>query len=96
MLYVSERTALYVYALGYEPPFPMDPAAGSGVAPARQTAIEGVSGRPCHAHDVARNVLAADDDFRRLHPDVPAGTEQARPLPEQNLIRRMLLREGAR
>ncbi|MGH1551539.1 helix-turn-helix domain-containing protein [Streptomyces sp. L7] len=28
-----ERTALYVYALGYEPPFPMDPSAGSSASP---------------------------------------------------------------
>ncbi|MFD7164878.1 helix-turn-helix transcriptional regulator [Streptomyces violascens] len=29
-----ERTALYVYALGYEPPIPMDPTSGTNVGPA--------------------------------------------------------------
>ncbi|MFI6623713.1 helix-turn-helix domain-containing protein [Streptomyces sp. NPDC050528] len=88
-----ERTALYVYALGYEPPFPMDPLAGSSVAPAWQKAIERVSGQPCYANDVAWNVLAANDDFIRMFPQAPG---QPARLPEQNLIRWMLLREDAR
>ncbi|CAM5268531.1 helix-turn-helix domain-containing protein [Streptomyces xanthochromogenes] len=88
-----ERTALYVYALGYEPPIPMDPLAGTNVAPAWQTAVNNVSGQPCYINDVAWNVLAANDDFVRMFPQVDAQTPR---LPEQNLLRWMLLREDAR
>ncbi len=88
-----ERTALYVYALGYEPPIPMDPCAGTNVAPAWQEAVRHVSGQPCYINDVAWNVLAANDDFIRMFPQ-PEG--QSPRLPEQNLIRWMLLREDAR
>ncbi|RSS78891.1 XRE family transcriptional regulator, partial [Streptomyces sp. WAC02707] len=41
-----ERNVLYVYALGYEPPFPMDPCAGTNVDPAWQIAVNGISGQP--------------------------------------------------
>ncbi|WP_406395215.1 helix-turn-helix transcriptional regulator [Streptomyces sp. NBC_00882] len=63
-----ERTALYVYALGYEPPIPLDPGAGSNVSPAWQKAVRHVSGQPCYIKDVAWNVLAANDDFIRMFP----------------------------
>ncbi|MFD7898928.1 helix-turn-helix domain-containing protein [Streptomyces sp. NPDC059743] len=88
-----ERTALYVYSLGYEPPIPMDPTAGTNVAPAWQLAVNRVSGQPCYINDVAWNVLAANDDFIRMFPQDPGTTPR---LPEQNLIRWMLLREDAR
>ncbi|WNI20117.1 helix-turn-helix domain-containing protein [Actinacidiphila sp. ITFR-21] len=88
-----ERTALYVYSLGYEPPIPMDPTAGTNVAPAWQQAVNRVSGQPCYINDVAWNVLAANDDFIRMFPQDPGTTPR---LPEQNLIRWMLLREDAR
>lgn len=88
-----ERTALYVYALGYEPPFPMDPMAGTNVDPAWQVAVNGVSGQPCYINDVAWNVLAANEDFKRMFPQ-PDGKPPE--LPERNLIRWMLLREEAR
>ncbi|MER5664215.1 MmyB family transcriptional regulator [Streptomyces mirabilis] len=88
-----ERTALYVYALGYEPPIPMDPTAGTNVAPAWQKAVEGVSGQPCYVNDVAWNILAANEDFIRMFPQDPGRRAH---LPEQNLIRWMLLREDAR
>ncbi|MFD4210777.1 helix-turn-helix domain-containing protein, partial [Micromonospora tulbaghiae] len=61
-----ERTALYIYAIGYDPPFPMDPCAGTNVDPAWQVAVNGVSGQPCYINDVAWNVLAANDDFKRM------------------------------
>ncbi|WP_055535256.1 helix-turn-helix domain-containing protein [Streptomyces graminilatus] len=88
-----ERSALYVYALGHEPPIPMDPMAGTNVAPAWQHAVTHVTGQPCYVNDVAWNVLAANDDFIRMFPQIPG--EKPR-LPEQNLIRWMLLREDAR
>ncbi|AKN75681.1 transcriptional regulator [Streptomyces sp. PBH53] len=89
----GERTALYVYTLGYEPPFPMDPMAGTNVASAWQSAVSRVSGQPCYINDVAWNVLAANDDFVRMFPQELGQPPQ---LPEQNLIRWMLLREDAR
>ncbi|MFD7919568.1 helix-turn-helix domain-containing protein [Streptomyces sp. NPDC059740] len=88
-----ERTALYVYALGYEPPIPMDPMAGTNVAPAWQHAVNHVTGQPCYINDLAWNVLAANDDFIAMFPQEPGTTPR---LPEQNLIRWMLLREDAR
>ncbi len=88
-----ERTALYVYALGYEPPFPMDPLAGTQVGPAWLTAVNRVKGQPCYINDVAWNVLACNDDFIRMFPQVPDTVPQ---LPERNLMRWMLLREEAR
>ncbi|MEE1931255.1 helix-turn-helix domain-containing protein [Streptomyces sp. TRM 70351] len=88
-----ERNVLYVYALGYEPPFPMDPCAGTNVAPAWQVAVDSVSGQPCYINDVAWNVLAANDDFKRMFPQSEG---KAPELPERNLIRWMLLREDAR
>ncbi|MFD5704237.1 helix-turn-helix domain-containing protein [Streptomyces lasiicapitis] len=88
-----ERTALYVYALGYEPPFPMDPLAGTHVGPAWLTAVHRVKGQPCYINDVAWNVLACNDDFVRMFPQVPGRVPQ---LPERNLMRWMLLREDAR
>ncbi|WP_256103685.1 helix-turn-helix domain-containing protein [Streptomyces sp. ODS05-4] len=88
-----ERSALYVYSLGYEPPIPMDPTAGTNVAPAWQHAVSNVSGQPCYINDVAWNVLAANDDFIRMFPQAPGEPPR---LPEQNLIRWMLLREDAR
>ncbi|WP_328373128.1 helix-turn-helix domain-containing protein (plasmid) [Streptomyces sp. NBC_00445] len=88
-----ERTALYVYALGYEPPFPMDPMAGTNVAPAWQEAVIGVSGHPCYINDVAWNVLAGNDEFVQMFPQDPGKPGR---LPESNLIRWMLLAEDAR
>ncbi|MEU6349963.1 helix-turn-helix domain-containing protein [Streptomyces sp. NPDC047072] len=88
-----ERTALYVYSLGHEPPIPMDPMAGTNVAPAWQRAVSKVSGQPCYVNDLAWNVLAANDDFIAMFPQQP-GTPLR--LPERNLIRWMLLREDAR
>ncbi|MEU8964801.1 helix-turn-helix domain-containing protein [Streptomyces sp. NPDC048491] len=88
-----ERAALYIYSLGYEPPIPMDPAAGKNVGPAWQKAVNQVSGQPCYINDVAWNVLAANQDFISMFPQ-----EVGRPprLPERNLMRWMLLREDAR
>jgi transcriptional regulator with XRE-family HTH domain len=60
-----ERAALYVYALGYEPPLPMDPMAGTVVNQAWQVAVDAVSGQPCYINDVAWNVLAANEEFKR-------------------------------
>lgn len=88
-----ERTALYVYSLGYEPPIPMDPMAGTNVAPAWRHAVNNVSGQPCYVNDLAWNVLAANDDFVAMFPQDPGTAPR---LPEQNLIRWMLLREDAR
>jgi transcriptional regulator with XRE-family HTH domain len=88
-----ERNVLYVYALGYEPPFPMDPCAGTNVDPAWQVAVSRISGQPCYINDVAWNVLAANDDFKRMFPQSEGKTPE---LPERNLIRWMLLREDAR
>ncbi|MEU4929372.1 helix-turn-helix domain-containing protein [Streptomyces yokosukanensis] len=88
-----ERTALYVYALGHKPPFPMDLRAGTSVDAAWRTAIGTVSGLPCYVNDVAWNLLAWNDDFVRLFPR-KADAEPR--LPERNLIRWMLLREEAR
>ncbi|MFF9458047.1 MmyB family transcriptional regulator [Streptomyces flaveolus] len=88
-----ERAALYVYAVGYEPPFPLDPMAGTNVDPAWQVAVNCVSGQPCYINDVAWNVLAANDDFKLMFPQ-PEGKSPE--LPERNLIRWMLLCEDAR
>ncbi|WP_331721326.1 helix-turn-helix domain-containing protein [Streptomyces sp. NBC_00212] len=88
-----ERTALYVYALGYEPPIPMDPTSGTNVGPAWQRAVSQVTGQPCYINDVAWNVLAANQDFISMFPQVEGQTPL---LPEQNLIRWMLLREDSR
>jgi transcriptional regulator with XRE-family HTH domain len=79
-----ERNVLYVYALGYEPPFPMDPCTGTNVDPAWQVAVTGVAGQPCYINDVAWNMLAANDDFKRMFPQVEG---KAPELPERNLIR---------
>ncbi|MGW7072344.1 MmyB family transcriptional regulator [Streptomyces sp. NPDC054855] len=88
-----ERSALYVYALGHEPPTPMDPAAGTNVPSAWQKAVRKVTGQPCYINDVAWNILAANDDFIRMFPQTPGKPPR---LPEQNLMRWMLLREEAR
>ncbi|MGW2690053.1 MmyB family transcriptional regulator [Streptomyces sp. NPDC001414] len=88
-----ERAALYIYAIGWEPPFSTDPMAGTNVNPAWQVAVNGVSGQPCYISDVAWNVLAANDDFKLMFPQ-PEG--KAPELPDRNLIRWMLLREDAR
>lgn len=88
-----ERTALYVYSLGYEPPIPMDPMAGTDVAPAWQRAVSHVTGQPCYINDVAWNVLAANDDFIAMFPQEHTTAPR---LPEQNLMHWMLLREDAR
>lgn len=88
-----ERTTLYIYALGHVPPIPMDPMAGTNVAPAWQNAVNQISGQPCYINDVAWNVLAANDDFIRMFPQVES---QSPRLPERNLMRWLLLREDAR
>ena len=88
-----ERTALYVYALGHEPPVPMNPEAGTRVDPAWLMAVRGVSGLPCYVNDVAWNILGWNDDFLHMFPR----REGAAPaLPERNLMRWMLLSEEAR
>ncbi|MCX5384494.1 helix-turn-helix domain-containing protein [Streptomyces sp. NBC_00083] len=89
----GERTALYIYALGYEPPTPLDPTSGTSVAPAWQKAVNEVTGQPCYINDVAWNLLAYNDDFVSIFPQVEG---EAPRVPEQNLIRWMLLREDAR
>ncbi|MFF2374752.1 helix-turn-helix domain-containing protein [Streptomyces xiamenensis] len=89
----QERATLYVYALGHEPPTPMDPMAGTNVAPAWEQAVGRVSGHPCYINDVAWNLLAANDEFLRMFPQTP-GKDLG--LPDRNLMRWMLLREEAR
>ncbi len=89
-----ERTALYVYALGYEPPVPMHLGTGMNVDPAWEVAVHGVTGQPCYINDVAWNVLAANDEFKGMFPR-PEGMA-APELPVRSLIRWMLLREDAR
>jgi transcriptional regulator with XRE-family HTH domain len=88
-----ERTALYVFALGYEPPIPMDPMAGTNVAPAWRRAVSGVTGQPCYINDVAWNVLACNTEFVQMFPQKPGVKPR---LPEKNLMRWMLLHEEAR
>ncbi|MEU5958168.1 helix-turn-helix domain-containing protein [Streptomyces sp. NPDC047525] len=92
-----ERTALYVYAVGYEPPTPMDPEAGMGIPDVWHQAVNRVTGQPCYVNDVAWNILVANGDFFTMFPR-EVGTPPVSPprLPEQNLIRWMLLREEAR
>ncbi|MET9365058.1 helix-turn-helix domain-containing protein [Streptomyces sp. NPDC006632] len=87
-----ERAALYVYALGYEPPHPLDPDAGTHVLPAWQKAVQQVTA-PSYVVDVAWNILACNDAFIRMFPQVP-GTEPR--LPDQNTMRWLLLHEDAR
>ncbi|MFD0418629.1 helix-turn-helix domain-containing protein [Streptomyces sp. NPDC127108] len=89
----QERTALYVYSLGYEPPHPQDPLAGRSVHSAWHEAIRRVTGQPCYINDVAWNALAYNDDFVRMFPRAP-DAEPA--VPERNLMRYMLLNEVAR
>ncbi|MFJ4836261.1 helix-turn-helix domain-containing protein [Streptomyces sp. NPDC088747] len=88
-----ERSALYVYSLGHEPPVPMDPTAGTSVAPAWLQAVRNVSGQPSYVSDVAWNILEANDDFVRMFPQRPGVPPR---LPERNLIRWMLLHKEAR
>ncbi|QEU96735.1 helix-turn-helix domain-containing protein [Streptomyces kanamyceticus] len=88
-----ERIALYVYALGHEPPHPQDPLAGKTVPHAWHEAVGRVEGQPCYVNDVAWNVVAYNDDFVRMFPRTP----HAEPaIPERNLMRYMLLNETAR
>ncbi|EDY49227.1 transcriptional regulator [Streptomyces clavuligerus] len=88
-----EREALYVYALGHEPPASLDPAAGTTVAPAWQRAVSQVSGQASYVNDVSWNILAYNEEFVRMFPQRTA--EEPR-LPERNMMRWMLLREEAR
>ncbi|MGW0909607.1 MmyB family transcriptional regulator [Streptomyces sp. NPDC002853] len=88
-----ERSALYAYALGHEPPTSMDPAAGTDVPSAWRKAVRKVTGQPCYINDIAWNILAANDDFIHMFPQEPGKPPR---LPEQNLMRWMLLREEAR
>ncbi|MGV2918188.1 MmyB family transcriptional regulator [Streptomyces alfalfae] len=88
-----ERIALYVYSVGHEPPYPQDPMAGKSVPAAWQEAIRRVKGQPCYITDVDWNLVAYNDDFVRMFPR----TKNARPsVPEQNIMRYMLLTESAR
>lgn len=89
----DERTSLYVFALGHVPAFPMDPSAGLSVAPSWLPAVERVTGQPCYINDAAWNLVAANDDFIRMFPREPGSPVR---LPEQNLMRWMLLRPEAR
>ncbi|WP_328980560.1 helix-turn-helix domain-containing protein [Streptomyces canus] len=88
-----ERTTLYLYALGYEPPTPSDPKAGTMVGEAWELAVHTVAGHPASISDLAWNVLACNDEFVRMFPR-PPGEEPA--LPERNLMRWMLLTPEAR
>ncbi|MFJ2774811.1 helix-turn-helix domain-containing protein [Streptomyces sp. NPDC087300] len=88
-----ERIALYVYAVGYEPPHAQDPLAGTSVPAAWEVAVRHVVGQACYVNDVAWNVVAYNDDFIRMFPRAP-DAEPA--LPEGNLMRYMLLNEEAR
>ncbi|WP_208034891.1 helix-turn-helix domain-containing protein [Streptomyces cyanogenus] len=88
-----ERTALYVYALGYEPPLPTDSYSGTSVAPEWHQAVSNVVGQPCYVNDVAWNVLAANDEAIRMFPQLRG---QLPAFPEKNLMRWMLLHEDAR
>ncbi|MEU6826142.1 helix-turn-helix domain-containing protein [Streptomyces atriruber] len=88
----GERTALYAYALGHEPPRPQDPLAGQDIHGAWHEAVHSVT-RPCYVNDVAWNVLACNEAFTTMFPRAP-GAEPA--LPERNLMRYMLLRKTAR
>ncbi|WP_369211709.1 helix-turn-helix domain-containing protein [Streptomyces flavofungini] len=90
-----ERIALYVYALGHEPPHPSNPLAGTDVHPAWTTAVEAIKGQPCYVNDVAWNILACNDDFIRMFPR-RRGAGPPATLPERNLMRYMLLCEEAR
>lgn len=90
-----ERIALYVYSVGHEPPHPQDPLAGTNVPPGWKVAVEGIKGQPCYVNDVAWNVLACNDDFVSMFPRRADATSPAA-LPEQNLMRYMLLREDTR
>ncbi|MFF3645257.1 helix-turn-helix domain-containing protein [Streptomyces sp. NPDC002564] len=88
-----ERTALYVFSLGHEPPHPQDPLAGTTVHGAWAEAVRRVTGQPCYVNDVAWNVVAHNDDFVRMFPRAP----HAEPaIPDRNLMRYMLLNEEAR
>lgn len=88
-----ERSALYIYSLGHEPPTSMDPTAGMDVTAAWQRAVGEITGQPCYINDIAWNLLAANDDFIRMFPQEPGKPPR---LPEHNLMRWMLLRPEAR
>ncbi|WP_369211713.1 helix-turn-helix domain-containing protein [Streptomyces flavofungini] len=88
-----ERIALYVYSLGHEPPHSQDPMAGRNVPAAWREAIVRVKGQPCYITDVDWNLVAYNDDFVRMFPRA----QNAQPaVPEQNIMRYMLLTESAR
>jgi transcriptional regulator with XRE-family HTH domain len=87
-----ERTALYVYTLGYAPPVPSDPAAGTDVAPAWRTAVSTVSGHACYVNDVAWNTLAANDEAHRMFPQTPGQPPRA----PENTMRWILLDPDSR
>ncbi|QEU96953.1 helix-turn-helix domain-containing protein [Streptomyces kanamyceticus] len=88
-----ERVALYVYAVGYEPPHPLDPLAGRTVPAIWDEAVRHVTGQACYVNDVAWNVVAYNDEFVRMFPRAP----DAEPvIPERNLMRYVLLNNAAR
>ncbi|MFK4070453.1 helix-turn-helix domain-containing protein [Streptomyces sp. NPDC029674] len=88
-----ERIALYVYALGHEPPHPQDPLAGATVPAAWTEAVRSVVGNASYVNDIAWNVVAYNDEFVRMFPRA-AHAEPA--IPDRNLMRYMLLNEAAR
>ncbi|MEU4211783.1 helix-turn-helix transcriptional regulator [Streptomyces sp. NPDC026206] len=88
-----QRSALYHYALGYEPPTPSDPQAGNRVNGAWQRAVDAVTGHAAYITDPAWNLLACNDMFVRMFPRAEGDPPR---VPEQNVMRYMLLNEEAR
>ncbi|MFJ5220164.1 transcriptional regulator [Streptomyces sp. NPDC088354] len=88
----QERTAMYIFALGYEPPVPLDPAAGCSINSSWAKVVHSITGHACYIHDVGWNLLAANDLFVRMFPREPGKPARA----PRNLMEWMLLDPRAR
>ncbi|MFI9240634.1 helix-turn-helix domain-containing protein [Streptomyces sp. NPDC053079] len=88
-----QRSALYHYSLGYEPPVPADPRSADRVNPAWQRAVDAVTGHAAYLTDTAWNLLACNDMFVRMFPRAPGAQPR---VPERNMMRYMLLNPQAR
>ncbi len=88
-----ERSMLYLYALGYEPPLPADPKVGTAVNDSWRQVVDRVSGEAASICDLAWNVLECNDEFDRMFPLGKGGRIGLR---QRNLMRWALLCPEAR
>ncbi|MFE2931975.1 helix-turn-helix domain-containing protein [Streptomyces sp. NPDC059278] len=84
----QERSALYLYALGHEPPLSADPKAGTSVNDSWRRVVDRVSGEAASICDLAWNVLECNDEFARMFLPCEGGRIGLR---QKNLMRWALL-----